>query len=313
MLNDFLLESKSISGKAERFSICIAGITCAIISRDNDFLEILRERYRHFETSGPAEYEVILKFLPIDTISNDTSIEGTGHIIRTSIKRVNFGNNYIIKQTVKPFLAVTNTESKKVLVKISRSQNCFNNFLRTLFTLILVKKNGLLIRATAFGEINGATLFCRNRHFRKTSISQITPETPLLAEGLVVVRPHNGHYRIYSTPFRDDCDPEKGPVRAKLNSICFPKRDQASSVSTMQENTTSLSLFKSACFFTDDSQLLNSIWENCRRVARSIPAYEMHICRNTTIGQLLKEHTLADFVFQSVIQSVDSEGIGIGR
>src|SRR3989304_1341161 len=110
MLTNRLLDIRDFSGRLTKFNISIAGISCAIISPDTDFLEMLRQRYERFELTGPSEFEIIVQPLPHDTLSR----EGIGLASSPPVKRVKSGSSYLINSATQPFLAVANTASKKI-------------------------------------------------------------------------------------------------------------------------------------------------------------------------------------------------------
>jgi hypothetical protein len=288
MLYDRLLDVNSSAGAAGRFYISIAGTSYAIITRDKDFLDILRERYHYFETSGPAEYEIILQFLPLHILTNTLVIENAQHLAHASVRRVNSGNNYVIEQATKPFLALANTESKKVLVRMCHSQSSFNSFLRTLFTLVLTEKNGLVLRAAAVQENGEVHIFCHPRNEGKTILAQISPESTVLADGLIVILPHNGHFRVYSTPFQEQNDIRKKPARIKLDAIYFLKRERTNNIITLGGTSVVLSLFRNSTYFTDDRLLLSRILDTCQHVAGAVPAYEMNYCQDMIFLESLR-------------------------
>ena len=97
-----------------RLCLSIGGISCAIISHDTDFLELLRSRYQWFETSGSASYEILVRLVrPVELKFDD--IDNTSPPV---VRKVNGGDNYILKRADNPFIAVVNTSSRKVLVKM---------------------------------------------------------------------------------------------------------------------------------------------------------------------------------------------------
>lgn len=194
-----------------------------------------------------------------------------------------------------------------------RSQSGFHNFLRTLFALILTRKKGLLIRATAVGENSRSSLFYGRRHIHKTVISRILPKADILTDGFVAVKPHNSHLRVYSTPFQGVCRSTILPVRAKLDNIYFLKKDHNDSFAPVRGSAPLLALFRNSAFFTNDSLLLNSLWDNCRQIIKTIPSYEAHICPRKPSIESEAELSLAALLSQTAFESGFTEGIGIRK
>jgi hypothetical protein len=223
------------------------------------------------------------------------------------------GCNYLIKQTTKPFLALTNIETKKVLIKTCRSQSAFHNFMRTLFALILTQRKGLLVQAAAVSENRRASLFYGSRYFRKSMINQVLPEADILTDGFIAIRPHNNHFRVYATPFQKESISAAQSIRARLETIYFLKKDHSCSVNQMQGGAPLLALFRNSAFFTNDSELLNSLWNNCRQIIKNVPSYETHFCPGKSFVQSTNEFSLARLMSRPAIGAGHIEGISIGR
>lgn len=106
---DRVIETQHIPSGTRNLSVSIGGIKCAIICHDTSFIDLLRARYRWFESSGPAAYEILIRLMPIE----DLTIDDARISSHPLIKKVNSGDNYIIKQADNRFVAVANTSSKR--------------------------------------------------------------------------------------------------------------------------------------------------------------------------------------------------------
>ncbi|OGO31591.1 MAG: hypothetical protein A2Z29_02890 [Chloroflexi bacterium RBG_16_56_11] len=295
MLNDSPLDAKSFSGKTGRFYISIAGISSAIISQGTHFLEMLHERYRRFESSGPAEYEIVLQFLPLEAFP----AEDNGQPASPPVKRVNSGNNYIIKQADKPFLAVVNTASKKVLVKMRYSQSCFDNLLRMLFTVILAEDGGLMLHASAVNGNGRASIFFPPPEDDKAAITSLPGESAAAPDELVIIRPHNNRFRVYRTPFRDELTPDRGSGRADLRALYSLKKGETRHLTALDKALAVVALYKRVSFFTDDALLLGRVFNTCCNIINKVPAYEMHFTPDPSLWQSLKEKGPDNLLFRA--------------
>jgi len=283
---DRVLDKQRIPSRTQKLSISIGGIRCAIISHDTSFLDLLRTRYQWFESSGPAAYEILARLMPIE----DLTINNARIYSHVLIKKVNSGDNYIIKQADKLFVAVANTSSRKVLIKMCRSEDCFDSFLRMLFTLILIDERGLLLHASAVSENGRGSVFFGPSGSGKTTIAQLSAGRTLLSDEMVIIKPHNGGYRVYGTPFWGELIPGRSNARAKLGGLYLLKKDHMNSLMSLDRMQALLNLYQCVPFFDDDSQLRSRILDNCRTLVDAIPIYELHFLPDLSFWQILNEH-----------------------
>jgi hypothetical protein len=280
-----ILDRQNIPSGNGKLSISIGGIRCAIFSHDTGFLDFLRARYRWFESSGPAAYEILVRLLPVEEL-NKEKISCSLHPL---IKKVNSGDNYIIRQTEKPFVAVANTFSRKVLIKMNQSEDSFDSFLRLLFAMILSGEKGLLLHASAVSEKGRGSVFLRASGCNKTAIGQLADGRTILSNEVVVIRPHNGGYRVYGTPFGAEFLPAPSNARAELNGLYLLKEAQENRVVLMDKAQALAYLYQCVPFFNGDSRIQSRILEACRALIDLVPVYELHFLPDASFWPMLSE------------------------
>jgi len=290
VLGDRVLDKQHIKSGTRKLFISIGGIRCAIISHDISFLDLLRVRYRWFESSGPAAYEILIRLVPIE----DFTLENGRMPLYTLIKKVNSGHNYIIKQADKLFVAVANTSSRKVLIKMWKNDDCFDSFLRMLFTLILINERGLLLRASAISENGRVSVFFGPSGSGKTTVARLSTGRTVLSDEMVIIKPHNGGYRVYGTPFRGEFSPDQSNARAPLGGLYLLKKDQMNSLILLDKVQALSNLYQCVPFFDDDSQLQSRVLDTCRTLVDAIPVYELHFLPDPSFWQVLNGHSLEE-------------------
>ena len=284
---DRVLDTQHIPSGTRKLSISIGGIRCAIICHDTGFIDLLRARYQWFESPGPAVYEILVRLVPIE----DLTLENVRMPSHPLIKKVNSGENYIIKQAGNLFIAVANTFSKKVLVKMWKSEYCFDSFLRILFTLILTDERGLLFHASAVSENGRGSVFFGPSGSGKTTIARLSSGRTILSEEMVIIKPHNGGYRVYGTPFWSEFTPDRSNARAELDGLYSLKKDQANSIVSLDKLRAATNIYQCVPFFSDDGQLQSRILDTCRTLVDAIPVYELHFLPDPSFWQVLNEHS----------------------
>lgn len=272
MLDDHLSDILPFPGRTSKLKLSIAGIHCSIISQDSFFLSALQEHYRRFKSSGQAVYEIVLQVVPLNSFSQDD----IGPMFYPPVKRVNYGNNFLLKQIINPFIAVANTSSKKVLVKMESSEACFEVFLRMLYTLILAEEGGLLLNGYTKNKKGRANVF-----FYPPDNSESAVRSPkkhsLLTDEQIIIRPHKGRFRVYQTPFATEYHADRRNSRALLQGIYSLKDSEGEITSSLDKVQAMMSLYRCVSFFTDDSRLLKRVFTTCCNIIDTVPAYESEV------------------------------------
>lgn len=293
MLNDRLLDTRNLSGRTTKYYISVAGICCAIISQETGFLNLLWERYWRFESGGPAEYEIIVQFLPPEAFTQ----EDTGVSTSPLVRRMNSGSNFLIKPIAQPFLSFANTATKKILVKMVQSQHCFDNFLQTIFTLVLAEKGGLMLSASVINENRQANIFLQASNNSNSPTLQPDPDNITATGQPVIIKPHNNHFRVYGTPFQDEQIDRRTNGRTQLGALYVLKKDSRNDLITLEKARAVPELYRCASYFTDDSHLLNRVLHTCCKIIDTVPVYELRFHQDPFQSRLIKEPEQADMAF----------------
>jgi hypothetical protein len=266
-----------------RLFLSIGGISCAIISHDADFLDLLRSRYQWFETSGPGSYEILVRLVsPVELKFED--IEKNSPPV---IRRANGGDNYIMKRADNPFIAVVNTSSRKVLVKMWHSEYCFDSFFRILFTLVLATEGGLMLHASAISEGERGKVFFGPSGSGKTTVAGLAAGRTILTDELVIIKPQDGRYWAYGTPFWGEFTPGRSNTRAELTGLYSLKKDGKSSLMPMDRARAVAELYQCVLFFSDDSNLLSRVLDTCCKLVEAVPVGELHFLPDPSFWQVI--------------------------
>ena len=124
----------------------------------------------------------------------------------------------------------------------------------------------------------------------KTTIARLSAGRTILSDEMVIVKPHNGGYRVYGTPFWSEFSPDRSNTRAELDGLYSLKKDQRNSLRSLDKVHAAKNLYQCVPFFSDDGQLQSRILDTCRTLVDTVPVYELHFLPDPSFWQVLNEH-----------------------
>jgi len=246
---------------------------------------MLRARYQSFESLDPATYEILVQLVPLF----DLSFDNMGDLSRIEVKRISTGDDYIIRRKDNPFVAMVNTLSRKALVKMWDSEYCFDSFLRIFYSLILADEGGLLLHASSTSDRGRANVFFGPSGSGKTTVARLSQDRTVLTDELAIIKPWDGKYQVYGTPFWGEFTPGRSNAQAELNGLYSLKKDQRNSIVPLDKIRAVMDLYRCVLFFSDDSQLLSRILDTCCAVVDKVPIYELHFRQDPSFWEVLNE------------------------
>jgi energy-coupling factor transporter ATP-binding protein EcfA2 len=161
-----------------------------------------------------------------------------------------------------------------------------------LFTLILTEERGLLLRASAVSENGRGSVFFGPPGSGKTTVVRLSAGRTILTDEMVIIKPHNGRYRVYGTPFCGDITPVQSNARAELTALYSLKKDDRNSLVPLEKAQAVTDLYQCMPVFHDDSQLLSRIRHICRTLVNTVPVYELRFLPDPSFWQVLDEQSL---------------------
>jgi hypothetical protein len=263
LINDSLLGIQNNPVITHRFYFSTAGINCAIICQDRQFLDFLWKHYSSFETKSQPEYEFVVHI----QADNFTFPKEENSSSSPAVKRMGKWNNFIIRGP--SYVALANTSNHKVLVKMA-DPSCFDAFLNVIFALILVEKGGLVLDVlTIQEEEEGANIFAK-------MADDANAETPIKVSNPVIIKPRNNSFYIYNTSFRDEQIEKRANDRQTLRALYLLKQDNRHGLDAMERTAAAQELTRCASWFTNDHFLRDQISNTCSSLINSVPAYKFN-------------------------------------
>ncbi len=162
-----------------------------------------------------------------------------------------------------------------------------NSFLRFVFSLLLVHKNGGLVHASSLIKDGQAYLFPGKSGAGKTTITRLSPESEMLADDVSLVRCSGRGCMAFGTPFSGSGNPSGENRAATLRGIYFPVKDQTNYLQKLQPARALQRLLPNAVSFARDRDLSQRLFHFCADFVSRIPAYDLHFLPESSFWRCL--------------------------
>jgi energy-coupling factor transporter ATP-binding protein EcfA2 len=156
-----------------------------------------------------------------------------------------------------------------------------------LFTLLLAHEGGLLLHASAISEGERGSVFFGPSGSGKTTVARLSAGRTILTDELVIIKPHNGGYRAYGTPFWGEFTPGRSNTRAELMGLYSLKKAGRNYLVPMDRAQAVAELYQCVLFFSDDSNLLGRVLDSCCTLVDAVPVYELHFLPDPSFWQVV--------------------------
>jgi hypothetical protein len=222
--------------------------------------------------------------------SDFTFNEGEEH--RPTLIKVSARDNYLIRQAFNPFVAVISMVSRKALVKMVDSDPSFDNFLRIFYSLILVGEGGLLLNGTFISDEGRGQLFFGASGSGKTAVARLAPGRVVLTGELALIRPSNGRYYVYETPFGEEFTPgSESSTKAELTGLYSLNKAPVNSIVSLDKGQAARALCPCVPFFGSEIAPSNQVLDTCRLLVDVVPVYELNFREAPTFWELIDQQS----------------------
>ena len=257
------ITKSSIKPKASNLKIGIADICCQMVVNDADFGKRLKEKYRQFVSTKAPSFYVYLRLK-----------ERLGTQIHPR-PEVSFQDGKI-KVAHRDFLASFDFPKRKGEIFSPRDLTSVENFLRVLYSFLIVRHNGFLLHAA--GVVNGEKgyVFFGKSGSGKTTVAKLSTDYTLLSDDLLIVKKINGNFQVFATPFGGELRRERKNTKAVIDSFFLLKKGQSNHLKKMNYSKGIVNLLQNIVYFAKDQQAMRKLFNlSCDCLTKS-SCYEMH-------------------------------------
>jgi hypothetical protein len=224
----------------------IGGVPIALSTSDQDFHDLLRQRYDGYLSSSHPEFELEFDLTSALRISNDD----------VRVKRE--GDEWLIERG--DFHARWDPRSGRGIVRQNANPYSLDSVLRILHSLILAERGGFLLHAASAICDGHAFLFSGVSGAGKTTMTRLAPaDITLLTDEVSYVRPSADGYEAFGTPFAGELARPGENCTAPISALFFLEKGPENRVDELQPVEAVRLLMRNILFFAEDRVLVESL------------------------------------------------------
>lgn len=151
------------------------------------------------------------------------------------------------------------------------------NFLRVIYACLCAETDGLLLHANGVIRYGKGYVFFGPSGSGKTTTARLSLEHTVLSDDIVIVRKHDGRFRVYGVPFRGDL--AEGPrvnASADLAGAFSLVKDTVHKVLPIPTPVATAQLAACVPFVMEQLAMARHVTETCADLASHVPVRALH-------------------------------------
>ncbi len=158
------------------------------------------------------------------------------------------------------FEAEWNPHNRQGWVRQTPNPHSIDTALRIIYSLELVEQGGFLLHSSSLVRNGRAFLFSGVSGAGKTTISRLAPpDATLLTDEISFVRPYNGIYSAFGTPFAGELGKPGENVSAPIAQVFLLAKGMENRIEDVDALTAVRTLLRNVLFFAADAALGKSL------------------------------------------------------
>jgi hypothetical protein len=151
----------------------------------------------------------------------------------------------------------------------------------------MAREEGLLLNAAAIIENGRGSVFLGVPGNEGSMAAELSGGDTVLNEDILIIKPHNGGFRFYRTPFGRKPVNYGSNNRAKIEGLYCVKKGRQNSLISLDKAQALAYLNQHVPLFNGDSQLRDKIFGACRALAERVPVYELRCPSGVSWRQMI--------------------------
>jgi hypothetical protein len=262
---------------AETVSIEIGRVPIALRTQDASFRQMLEARYSGFVNHHSApqlEFQIDLHEPTELAADADVQVERRG-------------NDWVLKRG--DFRADWNVAAGRGHVRQSKNPYAIDSVLRIVHTLILAKEGGFLVHAASAIRNGHAFLFAGISGAGKTTMSRLAPrDAKLLTDEISYLRPDQGTYRAYGTPFAGELARNGENISAPTKALFLLEKGAENRIDGVEKCDAVRLLLRNTLFFAEDPDLVTAVFHAACAFVERVPVQKLTFLQNASVWELIQ-------------------------
>ncbi|QIL20524.1 hypothetical protein [Thermomonas sp. HDW16] len=151
-----------------------------------------------------------------------------------------------------------------------------DSVIRILHTLLLAEQGGMLMHASSVVSGGRAWAFTGVSGAGKTTISRLAPtHSHILTDEMSFLRPEDGRYFAYGTPFSGELGRPGENLRAPLAGVFLLAKGQENRIDTLTPSAAVRALMANILYFANDDALTARVFDNAIALASRVPVRKL--------------------------------------
>ena len=236
----------------------IGGISIALRTDDQSFLNLLRQRYFGFLSSSQPELELDFDLIAPGPVSDDD--------VRVSRQ----GAEWILERG--DFQAHWDPRTGRGRVRQTANPYALDSVLRILHSLVLSARGGFLLHAASGIWEGRAYLFSGISGAGKTTMTRLAPpHVTLLTDEISYVRRSPDGYSAYGTPFSGELAKAGENTKAPVSALFFLEKGPENRVDELPPAEAVRRLMRNILFFAEDPELVEKLLATACAFVETVP------------------------------------------
>lgn len=266
-------------------SLSIGDISMSFHLESSRFSGILKERYKYFITQKPVDYEIKVDIKPPEYFLD---IQATD-IDAPLVLLFEEDGIYTLIRKDNPFYGMYNEHLRIAQVSMRESPYCFDGFLRVLLLIILANEGGLLLHGCSIDDHGRGRIFFGPSESGKTTIARLSAGRMVLSDEISIIRPRNGTYFVYGTPFWGEFQAGKNNHNVEIKAMYSLKKSTSNNIVPFEKVTSINNLYHCVLYFGNVPELSSQILETCVNLSEKLPIFCLNFTKDEGFWDIISK------------------------
>lgn len=257
------------------FTLCIANFRVQVVGDNEAVFDRLRTTYADFLAANDVQPLVTIAL----TVTAGVQFleQKRGSTWETQVKLADGQMQYT------SYFERGEVDFEKGLGRVEIApQASMENFLRVIYAVLCLQHGGLLLHAAGVIRNGEGIVFFGPSGAGKTTTAGIAAQSArVLSDDLVIIRPHNGQYKLHGVPFRGAMQEVQNPnVSAPLKAVFRLQQGVSHAIQPYTTLKAASELVAAAPFVVQEPRLGRKLIDVCTRLAQSVPVAQLNFRRD---------------------------------